>query len=438
MRGEGKTMTKKQTKGKTEASVPSVLVPASGALPVEQTGDYGRLVSDISGLLELARRTATRSINSILTATYWKIGRRIVEFEQYGKSRAAYGEELLTRLSKDLSAKYGRGFSWRNLYQMRLFYMGWEILQTPSAKLEVRVKCQTPSGKLEAGTTFRSVSKETGAKQSQTPSAEFGQALAPVSASIPQGLVHAYTFPLSWSHYVRLMAVHNPQARGFYESEAIRGGWSVRQLDRQVSTQFYERAMRSKRPAALLARGQQPQPEDALSVEEEIRDPYLLEFLDLKDEYSENDLEEALIRHLEWFLLEMGAGFTFVARQKRMRIGDSWYRIDLLLYHRGLRCLVVIELKTAAFTHADAGQMNLYLNYAREHLMMTGEVEPVGIILCTDKDDAVVKYATGGIRTKVFASKYLTYLPDVETLRQEILRTQRAIQARRKEEKTDA
>lgn len=135
--------------------------------------------------------------------------------------------------------------------------------------------------------------------------------------------------------------------------------------------------------------------------------------------------------------MEMGAGFTFVARQKRIRIGNSWYRIDLLLYHRGLRCLVVIDLKTGAFTHADAGQMNLYLNYAREHLMMLGEADPVGIILCSDKDDAIVKYATGGIRTQVFASKYLTNLPDEETLRREILTAQRAIRARRKEARTD-
>ena len=138
---------------------------------------------------------------------------------------------------------------------------------------------------------------------------------------------------------------------------------------------------------------------------------------------------------MEGFLLEMGAGFTFVARQKRIRIGDSWYRIDLLLYHRGLRCLVVIDLKTGAFTHADAGQMNLYLNYAKEHMTMPGEADPVGIILCTDKDNAVVRYATGGIRTKVFASKYLTNLPDEETLRREILTTQRAIRAQWREEK---
>jgi hypothetical protein len=167
-----------------------------------------------------------------------------------------------------------------------------------------------------------------------------------------------------------------------------------------------------------------------VSLDEEIRDPYLLEFLNLKDEYSETDLEDAIIRHLEWFLLELGAGFTFVARQKRIRIGDEWYRIDLLLYHRRLRCLVVIDLKIGKFTHADAGQMNLYLNYAREHLMEPGEDAPVGLILCSAKNDAVVHYAMGGIKANVFASRYLTALPDEETLRNEILTTQRALAAR--------
>jgi predicted nuclease of restriction endonuclease-like (RecB) superfamily len=234
------------------------------------------------------------------------------------------------------------------------------------------------------------------------------------------------------------MAVANPKARVFYESEAIRGGWSVRQLDRQIGTQFYERSLGSKRRDDFLAKGRRPKPEDETTVEEEIRDPYLLEFLNLKDEYGESDLEEALIRHLEWFLLELGSGFTFVARQKRIRVGDSWYRIDLLLYHRGLRCLVVIDLKRGPFTHADAGQMNLYLNYVKEHLMMPGESDPVGIILCGDKDEAVVKYATGGIRAKVFASKYLTVLPDEEALRQEILKTRRLLEIRQKEGKSDA
>jgi predicted nuclease of restriction endonuclease-like (RecB) superfamily len=283
---------------------------------------------------------------------------------------------------------------------MRNFYIGWEISQTPSAKS--------------------------------------GMALAPVTAPIKQGLVPLDAFPLSWSQYVRLMSVVSLKARAFYESETIRGGWSVRQLDRQIGTQFYERTTHSKRQDLMLARGQQAKPEDMVSIEDEIRDPYLLEFLNLKDEYSENDLEEAIIRHLEWFLLELGTGFTFVARQKRIRVGDEWYRIDLLLFHRKLKCLVIIDLKIGKFTHADAGQMNLYLNYVREHLMEQGESEPVGLILCSAKNDAVVHYAMGGIKAKVFASHYLTNLPNEETLRQEILKTQRLLETRHKGDKPDA
>jgi len=361
-------------------------------------GNYEHLLTGIATLLETARLTAARALNSILTATYWEIGRRIVEHEQSGRKRAEYGAGLLARLSTDLSSMHRRGFSERNLEQMRAFYLGWEISQTPSAEFGARAKF------LPADPSRSTLS---------------------MADAAPPG-----AFPLSWSHYVRLLGVDKLQARAFYETEAIRGGWSVRQLDRQIGTQFYERAVRAKLPKAVIEKGATPLAIDAVTVEEEVRDPYLLEFLNLKDEYSESDLEDALIRHLEWFLLELGTGFTFVARQKRIRIGGSWYRIDLLLYHRGLRCLVVIDLKTGAFTHADAGQMNLYLNYAREHMMLPGEADPFGIILCSGKDDAVVRYATGGIRAKVFAAKYLISLPDAETLRKEILTTQRALAAR--------
>jgi len=254
-------------------------------------GDYGRLVSDISEVLEKARRTAARAVNSLLTATYWEVGRRIVEFEQGGKTRAAYGEQLLIRLGKDLTVKHGRGFSRQGVQKMRAFYLGWEICPTVSGKLEARVKCSTASGKIIR-------------KKQQTLSAESDHPfmLTPTSLRV----VPMDVFPLSWSHYVRLMAVEKPQARTFYETEAIRGGWSVRQLTRQIDTQFYERAVKSKRPQALLARGHVPLRSDAVLVAEEIRDPYLLEFLNLKDEYGENDLEEALIRHLEGFSWKWG------------------------------------------------------------------------------------------------------------------------------------
>jgi len=430
-------VTTRQLKRKTEGSALKTLVPDSGAHSVERTGDYGRLVSDISGLLEQARRAVARSTNSVLTATYWEIGRRIVEFEQGGKARAEYGEQLLARLANDLMAEHGRGFSERNLRQMRTFYVEWEIRQTPSAEFEVRVKLPTPEGKSDARKR-RTPPVESGRREQPAESVEFTRIRTDASAPIEWAARLPGAFPLSWSQYVRLMSVTDPYVRAFYELEAVRGGWSVRQLDRQISTQFCERALASKRRDDFLARGRLPRPEDRVSVEEEIRDPYLLEFLNLKDEYGENDLEEALVRHLEWFLLEMGLGFTFVARQKRIRVGDSWYRIDLLLYHRGLRCLVVIDLKRGRFSHADAGQMNLYLNFVKEHMMMPGESDPVGIILCDRKDEAVVKYATGGIRAKVFASKYLTVLPAEKLLQQEILKTRRMLETRCKEEKTDA
>jgi predicted nuclease of restriction endonuclease-like (RecB) superfamily len=391
---------------------------------------YGNLLTGISDLLEHARRMSARSVNSILTAAYWEIGRRIVEFEQHGQERAEYGEALLAQLAADLTARHGRGFSAPSLYRMRGFYLGWEIFSTPLRKFEARVRLATEEGgQARQILSTPLIESEPGAAIRPGPSAE--SQLVPATWHSPDtesaSLVGA--FPLSWSHYVQLLSVTTARARAFYEAEAIRGGWSVRQLNRQIGTQFYERTSHSKRQAAMLAKGQVPLPEDAVTVQDELRDPYLLEFLNLKDEYSESELEEALIRHLEWFLLEMGAGFTFVARQKRIRVGDSWYRIDLLLYHRGLRCLVVIDLKTGAFTHADAGQMNLYLNYAKRHLTLPDEADPVGIILCSKKDDAVVEYATGDIRAKVFASKYLTNLPDKETLRQEILNTQRAFVA---------
>jgi len=236
---------------------------------------------------------------------------------------------------------------------------------------------------------------------------------------------HSVSAKLSWTHYRRLIAVESNETRDFYETEAIRGGWSVRQLDRQISTQFYERTLLSRNKAAMLKKGQKAKQEDILTPEEEVKDPTVLEFLNLKDEYSESDLEDALIHKLEDFLLEMGSGFTFVARQKRLRVGDEWYRIDLLLYHRKLRCLVVIDLKIGKFTHVDAGQMNLYLNYVTENMTMPDENPPVGIILCAEHNDAVVHYALGGLKNKVLASQYRLQLPDKKELKAELKHIQK-------------
>ncbi len=361
---------------------PTDLVPAPVA-------DYGLLVSGISELLDQARRAAARAVNCFLTATYWEVGRRIVEFEQGGNTRAEYGEGLIRQLARDLTAKHGRGFGYVNLSQMRKFYQLWPKLPIV-----------------------------------QTPSEESGAAVPPDQPNLP-------SFPLPWSHYVRLMAVENSYARQFYEAEALRGGWSVRQLARQVNSLFYERSALSKNKAAMLQKGQRPRPEDTVTAEEEIRDPYVLEFLNLKDEYSESELEEALIRHLETFLLELGDDFTFLGRQKRLRIDDQWFRVDLVFFHRGLRALIIIDLKTGPFTHADAGQMHLYLNYARAHWTRPGENPPIGLILCTRKEQNVARYALEGLANKVLAATYRTTLPQEAVFVAELDRTRKLLEQRR-------
>ncbi len=369
--------------------------------------EYGGLIGGIAELLEAARRTAARTVNALMTATYWEIGRRIVEFEQGGEKRAEYGEALLQRLAEDLNAKFGRGFSYPNVNKFRQFYLAFpsaNILSTPSIESTESI-LSTPSIELRR-------------QKSQTPSGQL--AVRNLSAR----------FPLPWSHYVRLLSVKNALAREFYHAEALRGGWSVRQLDRQIASQFYERIASSRNKNAMLRKGTVASAEDSISADEEVRDPLVLEFLGLKDEYSETDLEEALLRHLENFLLELGGDFAFIGRQRRLRIGGEWYRVDLLFFHRKLRCLVVIDLKVGKFTHADAGQMHLYLNYAREHWTQADENPPVGLILCAEKDDAIAKYALEGLPNKVLAREYKLALPDEKRLAAEIEKTRDLLERR--------
>ena len=365
---------------------------------------YDDLLVDIADAIEKARSTAARSVNSVMTTTYWLVGLRIVQHEQRGVARAAYGERVLKRLAHDLSVRFGRGFSERNLEQMRAFYLGWPMLQKKPAK-------SLPS-------TGRPRVKHI----SQTASAKSNA----VQADVIQP-----RFPLPWSHYARLLAVRNDSARAFYESEALRGGWTIRQLDRQIQSQFYERTALSRDKAAMLRGGGRSFATDAMTPDEEIKNPYLLEFLGLKDEYSESELEDALIGKLQAFLLELGGDFTFVGRQHRLRVGDEWYRVDLVFFHRRLRCLVVIDLKLGKLTHADAGQMHLYLNYAREHWALPGENPPVGLILCAERDHAVAKYALEGLPNKVLAAEYRTTLPEEGTLAKEIQRSRRQFDAQR-------
>jgi predicted nuclease of restriction endonuclease-like (RecB) superfamily len=382
------------------------------------SADYDGIRADLVTLLESSRRAAARSVNALMTATYWEIGRRIVEFEQGGQQRAAYGEDLIRRLGDDLSRQFGRGFGWRNLSQMRAFYLAWpaeQILQTVSAKSQV--------GNILP--TLSAISSETAVAESPT-------------RKLPDLSALSQAFPLPWSAYVRLLSVKNPQARAFYQTEALRCGWSVRQLDRQVNSQFYERIALSRDKAAMLQKAETAQPEDIVTPEQAIKDPFVLEFLNLKDEYSESELEDALIHHLADFLLELGDDFAFVGRQRRLRLDDTWFRVDLLFFHRRLKCLLVIDLKIGKFSHADAGQMHLYLNYAREHWMKPGENPPVGLILCTSKGSNEAHYALEGLPNKVLAAEYQTVLPNEKLLADELEKTRRELEARRIESGSDA
>ena len=383
----------------------------------DSAGGYEIVLAEVVNLLEEARHSAARSVNAIMTATYWEIGRRIVECEQSGQNRAKYGERLIVRLAQDLKMRFGRGFSQYNIWNMRLFYLSYpdkQIQQTATVELNPEI--------------LQTLSKGLKSEKVQTAHAQlasdYSDSVVQKSEALSRksGIQHvASRFPLSWSHYVTFVRrVKTEQARSFYETEALQNGWTVRQLSRQIESQFYERTALSRNKEAMLGRGAEQIDGDTLTPEEEIKDPFVLEFLDLKDEYSESDLEGALIGRLESFLLELGGDFTFVGRQRRLRIGNEWFRVDLLFFHRRLRCLVVIDLKLGKFTPAAVGQMHFYLNYARENWTNADENPPVGLILCAEKNSAVAHYALEGLPNKVLAAEYITALPAESTLAAEV------------------
>ena len=347
---------------------------------------YTSLIKRLAEIIHSARATAVRQINKTQVLAYYEIGREIVEFEQKGKARAGYGEELIKRLSADMTAKFGRGFSTTNLKMMRLFYQAFPIRQTLSDESLSSGKFQAMSGK----SSIR-----------QTPSVEFN----------PQ---------LSWSHYCELLSVEHPLARSFYEKEAVNNNWSFRELKRQINSQLFERLSLSRDSSAVMKLAKRGHiiktPEDA------IKDPYVLEFLNLKEEnvYTESKLEQAIIDNLQKFLLEMGKGFAFVARQKRITVGNRHYYVDLVFYNRILKCTVLIDLKIDELDHSDIGQMNFYLNYFKENEKVNDENDPIGLILCAKKDEVFAKYVLGNLNNKIFASKYKLALPTEKELARKI------------------
>ncbi|MEO0106936.1 MAG: PDDEXK nuclease domain-containing protein [candidate division WOR-3 bacterium] len=326
---------------------------------VKKFGQYNQLLDKIGELLQTARKQVARNINTILIETYWKIGKLIVEYEQRGEVRADYGQKLLRTLSKDLTIKYGRGFSRSNLQYMRLLYLKYP-------------KCQTLSGKL------------------------------------------------SWSHYVELLGVSGDLARSFYEKQCIRENWSVRELKRQINSMLFERIALSKNRKGVLKlvkRGQIIEKEEDI-----IKDPYVLEFLKIpeKYQYTERELEKRLIDNLQMFLLELGKGFAFVSRQYRITLNNTHFYVDLVFYHTILKCFVLIDLKVGKITHQDIGQMNLYLNYFKSEVNSDSDNMPVGILLGAEKDNILVEYALGGISNKLFVSRYRLYLPEKRELQRRL------------------
>ena len=353
--------------------------------------DSGSLFRRIREILASARATAVRSVNTAQVVAYWLIGREIVEEEQRGSSRAGYGQRLLIELSGKLTAEHRSGFSVPNLKFIRQFYVEYPGL-TPRAEIGYAVRSQLTSGR-----------------------------------SWRPGRLHA---GLSWTHYRTLLRVGKPAARSFYEIEAVKNHWSARGLERQINSSLYERlAMsRDKKGVMRLAlRGQVVQrPSDV------IKDPVVMEFLGLprSPRLAESDLESAMLNHLQAFLLELGKGFAFVARQERLTLDGDHFYIDLVFYHTALKCYVIIDLKAGKLSHQDLGQLQLYVNYYDRERRTPGDAPTLGLILCADKNDAVVRYTLGADQRKVlFASRYKLHLPSESELRQELRREVREIGA---------
>ncbi len=351
-----------------------------------------KLTSQITKIHKFFSDQALRQINSSLTLRNFVIGHYIVEYEQNGEDRAKYGKQIVRNLEKTLKANDVKGFSHSLLQSCKQFYFSYP---------HISQIVQTLSGE------FRSIKL-------------IGDQTKNDLATDPKLLLSH----LSFSHFIELMKAESPTKRAFYEVYAIKNNCSIRELKRAMDTMLFERTSISKNKKSAL---EKIESDSEILPEDLIKNPYILEFLGLpeKSDYSENDLEQAITNHLQKFLVEMGRGFCFEARQKRITFDNTHYRIDLVFYHRILKCHVLLDLKLGEFSHADAGQMNLYLNYFKENEMTKGDREPVGIILCASKNEALVKYATGGISQKLFVSKYLVNLPREEEL-QKIIQEEQA------------
>jgi predicted nuclease of restriction endonuclease-like (RecB) superfamily len=354
----------------------------------------------IREILESARSGAYRAVNFAMVQAYWHIGRVVVEEEQRGKVKAEYGEYLLLNLSKRLTADFGKGFDTSNLRYMRLFYLAFGNMNA--------VRPQSPSQ--EICDAVRHISPRKGRSHA-------------VRDELP-----VVRPELSWTHYRLLLKVDKPDVRCFYIEECIAGNWSTRQLERQINTFYYERILSSRDKKTVRKEIHKLEP--SLKPEDIIKDPYVLEFLNVKGNirFLEKDIENALIDKLQEFLLELGKGFSFAGRQQRISAdGDNFY-IDLVFYNYLLKCFVLIDLKTGKLTHQDIGQMDFYVRYYENKIRTETDNPTIGIILCSEKNETVVKYSVLNENKRLFASKYKLYLPTEKELKEELEREKRMIE----------
>lgn len=363
--------------------------------------NYPKLVKNIDFLLEEGRKLSYITINQVLIQTYWNIGRLIVEHEQKGENKAMYGAKLMEQLSKDLKEKHGKGFGRKNLQLMRLLYVKYPQI------------CQEVSSKFQVSPTALSSKFQVSPLSSPCPkisrrvSAEFQ--IRPSQAS---SQFQVSPSKLTWSHYCELLSVSDDLARSFYEKQCIKENWSVRELKRQINSMLFERLALTKNKTEILKLAKHGQTIE--SDKDIVKDPYFLEFLGIPENhtYSEKEFEQKIIDNLQMFLLELGKGFAFIQRQFRITLNNTHFYIDLVFYHRILKCFVLIDLKIGKVDHSDIGQMNMYLNYFKNEENTESDNPPIGIILAADKDEIMVEYALGGISNKLFVSKYKIYLPN--------------------------
>jgi len=382
-----------------------------------------QVATEIRDLIEAARSYVSATANIALVNLYWNTGRIIAQDIQKNEKRAEYGTELMEQLAVVLTRDYGRGYSVHNLRDMKRFFDAFVIRQTASAEFVSQEKwqlapgeskfkqiCQTASGKL-AGREIR-----------QTVSAESCERLL---------IDFRKHFRLGWSHYRLLLGQGDPLCRRFYFEQAAEQRWTVRELRRQIDRGLFERVALSMDTPQLVAQEKQNGPAEMVRYEEVFKDPYVLDFLGLKGAYSEKDLEAAIIRNLEQFLTELGTDFCFIGRQYAMRVDEDDHFLDLLFYHRGLRCLVAIDLKIGTFTAADKGQMDLYLSWLKEHDWRSGENEPVGLILCTSARRQHVELLLRHGPHKMKVAEYLTHLPDKRLLEERLKMYSRLLREQR-------